>query len=146
MKYIGALIFAVCASVYGFHKSRELKERALAAKDIRLFAQGVGSYIKELKLPLNEIYRRLSPSNSLAKALLSSKDYSAGDTELDARLRCFLDNIGGGFLNEELSLCSELEELASQRQTHYEKEYASKSVLYKSLGLIVGLATMIVIA
>lgn len=147
MKYIGALIFAVCASVGGFYKSRELKRRAESSKEIALLARGIASYIEKLKLPLCDIYRRLSPSNKLAKSLAEGEVCEINaDEELKAKLDFFLENIGGGFTEEEITLCNELEEFALQKQSVYDKEYQSKAVLYRSLGLIAGLAAMIVIA
>ncbi len=154
MKYIGALIFAVCASLYGFHKSRELKERTKGCNEILIFVRATASYIDKLKLPLSEIYRRLMPSSKLAKSLIGHTDpleavAESGiftDEETTAKLIYFLENIGGGFLEEELALCNELEEFAERKQAFYDKEYQSKSVLYRSLGLIAGLAVMIVIA
>ncbi len=147
MKYAGALIFAVCASIGGFYKSREIKLCAQSCKEIAAFARAVASYINELKLPLSDIYRRLSPSNKLARCLTSGEKYEINaDRELEARLTYFFEKIGGGFSEEEIALCRELEEFALQKQALYDKEYQSKGVLYRSLGLIAGLATMIVIA
>lgn len=146
MKYVGALIFAVCASIGGFYKSRELKQRADAYKETALLARGVASYIERLKLPLSDIYKRLSPSNTLAKNLAEGVGIDVRDKALDEKLKFFLENIGGGFTDEQIRLCNELEEFALLKESVYDKEYQSKAVLYRSLGLIAGLAAMIVIA
>lgn len=148
MKYVGALIFAVCAAALGYYKSRSLKIRAESCKNVASLALGIGSYIDKLKLPLRDIYVRLSPSNALARTLLENGDIGEliADDEAYERLSAFLDKIGGGFCDEELALCKELEQFANERCELLDKEYQSKGVLYRSLGLIVGLALLIVIA
>lgn len=146
MKYVGAVIFAVCASIVGFSKSKELKARAHSCGEVAALARGISSYIDRLKLPLCEIYLRLSSSVSLAKELSDGDLPSVADEETSAALSAFLERIGSGFSYEEIELCEELEEFALKKQAFYDKEYETKGVLYRSLGLIVALGAFIVIA
>lgn len=154
MKYIGALIFALCLSAFGFSKAKFLFEGVASCEKINSFLAFLQERISKRRQPVLEIFKDFSSESEFANALALGKTFEDAinisklslDDESIKKLITFGNKLGEGTLEQELASCRDISDFFEKKQKDLFENYQKKAPLYRCLGLISGLGILIIIA
>lgn len=157
LKYIGILILACSISAYGTFLSSSLKATYNLRKDIIQLLKDIERSIKYGNVPIIEAIKSCKHPNlqksgfcnifsgcENAEFAINSTLYSLSEKDKEM-LSNFFSRLGKSAYGEyELKNCRFFIEYFEKTQADSEKEITSKSLLYKKIGLIIGILSAII--
>lgn len=165
IKILGALCFVFAGAIYGAEKSASLKNKCTCCQEIRSLIVKISVMIRYRGLNVYEIVRELKESSDihmlqfiekLPSEFIAGSDFhnlwcTAVESEIsmgedESKILCKFGNALGtsDIEGQLLSIESVLEELKSIEQMRQD-EYRRKGKLYRSLGMLFGVMTGILL-
>ncbi|MBQ8759472.1 MAG: stage III sporulation protein AB [Clostridia bacterium] len=157
LKYAGIFILASSLSAYGAHLSSSLKANYILRKEILQLLRDLERSIRYANTPIIEVIRscRLpalmksgfcDTFNGCDNAEIAINSTLFCLSEKDREMLCaFFKRFGKSVYGEyELKNCNSLIEYFEKNLAESEKEVNTKSLLYKKIGLIVGILSAII--
>lgn len=155
LKTVGCIVLAASFGAMGAYRARLGKKTLADLSTLCDLSRYITDTVKKSASPVSEIYAGyaalrggdfasfLASKGSLADGINTFMPYLPREVA-DNTLR-FAEALGCSFLSEQIALCEKYRDFLCAKQSEYEKKYAEKIPLYRSLWLISGLIAVIIL-